>query len=154
MNCGLQFTPVRTNGVVTGNSGCDYNADTNNNDRPDAPSFSTGDINMDKQVLLGVGTFKAADFPRPGLGAVGTLGRNTYVNPGFANTDLSILRNFKAPWFTDEKLNVQFRAEAFNAFNRANLGGIQGQTNNTNFGRVTGINGNARRFQFGMRIEF
>ena len=31
---------------------------------------------------------------------------------------------------------------------------VLGATNNVNFGKVTGINGNARRFQFGMRIEF
>jgi len=154
VSCNTQFAPVRTNGVVTGNTGCDYNADTNTNDRPNAPSFSASDVNMDKQVLLGPGTFKAADFGRPGLGQVGTLGRNTYLNPGFANTDLTILRNFKSPWFTSEPLNIQLRGEAYNAFNRANLGGIQGLTNNAAFGRVTGINGNARRFQLGLRIEF
>ena len=154
VNCGQAFAPVReavTNRII-GNSGCDFNADGNTGDRPNAPVFGAA-INMDKNVLL-AGTFKAADFPKPALGQLGTLGRNTYTNPGYANTDLALLRNFKAPWFTHEPLNVQFRAEAFNAFNRVNLGGIQGDMNNVNFGKVTGITGNPRRFQFGLRISF
>ena len=76
------------------------------------------------------------------------------MNPGYANTDLAILRNFKTSWFFSEKLNIQFRAEAFNAFNRVNLGGIQGALENTNFGKVTTIAGNPRRFQFGLRLSF
>ena len=64
------------------------------------------------------------------------------------------MRNFKAPWFTKEKLNVQFRAEAFNAFNRVNMSGITGALENVNFGKVTAIQGNARRFQFSLRMSF
>jgi Carboxypeptidase regulatory-like domain len=154
VSCGTIFTPIRdAAGKIIGNSGCDFNADTATGDRPNAPVFGST-INMDKQVLIGPGTFKASDFPKPALGQLGTLGRNTFVNPGYADTDLAILRNFKAPWFTSEKLNVQFRAEAFNAFNRVNLGGIQGAMENTNFGKVTSIAGNPRRFQFGLRVSF
>src|SRR5262249_44076035 len=125
-------------------------------DRPMAPSFGSN-INMNKFDLItpgAAGAYKAADFARPALGQLGTLGRNTFVGPGYANTDLAMMRNFRAKWFTDEGLNIQFRAEAFNAFNRVNLGGINGALENVNFGKVTAIQGNPRRFQFGLRISF
>ncbi len=48
---------------------------------------------------------------------------------------------------------LQLRADAFNAFNRVNLGGISASTNSATFGRVTG-SGAARRFQFGLRLSF
>jgi len=157
VSCGTIFTPIRdAAGRITGNSGCDFNADTATGDRPNAPSFGSN-IPMDRQTLLlgsGPGAFKAADFQKPALGQLGSLGRNTFVNPGYANTDLAIMRNFKAPWFTSEKATVQFRAEAFNAFNHVNMGGITGALENVNFGKVTGIQGNQRQFQFSMRFWF
>jgi hypothetical protein len=47
----------------------------------------------------------------------GNLGRNVLVGPGFADVDLSVIKNvtFK------ERLRVQLRAEMFNLFNRINL---------------------------------
>jgi hypothetical protein len=153
VNCGTPFTPVRdAAGKIVGNSGCDFNADGNTGDRPNAPSFGST-IDTTKDAAL-AGTFKVADFSKPALGQLGSLGRNTYTNPGYANTDLSLMRNFKLPWFTSEGMNMQFRAEAFNAFNRVNLGGIQGDMQNANFGKVTTITGNPRRFQFGLRLSF
>jgi len=154
VTCTSPFAAVRdSSGKIIGNSGCDYNADGSSFDRPNAPSFGTN-INMDKQVLL-VGGMKASDFPAPGFGQVGNLGRNMYTNPGYASTDLSMQRNFKLPLFERTGGTIlQFRAEAFNAFNRVNLGGITSTTNNVNFGKVTGISGSPRRFQFGMRLSF
>ena len=72
----------------------------------------------------------------------------------YAQLGMAIMRNFKAPWFTAEKAVVQFRAEAFNAFNRVNMSGINGALENVNFGKVTAIQGNMRRFQFSMRFSF
>ena len=111
------------------------------------------DFDMSRNLLLG-GVFKVSDFPAPALGQVGALGRNMYTNPGYADTDLSLMRNFKLPFFTAEGLNMQFRAEAINAFNRVNLAGIQGDMNNVNFGKVTAITGTPRRFLFGLRLSF
>jgi hypothetical protein len=112
---------------------------------------------MDRTTLLlgsGPGAFKVSDFAKPALGQLGTLGRNTFVNPGYANTDLAILRNFKTRFITEQGMNIQFRAEAFNAFNRVNMGGIQGAMENANFGKVNSIQGNMRRFQFSLRLSF
>lgn len=153
VNCSKPFAAVRnSSGIITGNSGCDFNADGSNFDRPNTPSFGNV-INMDRQTLL-TGVFKVADFPLPALGQVGNLGRNMFTNAGMANTDLSMMRIFKLPWFGPEKADLQFRAEAFNAFNRVCLGGISSDLNSSTFGRVTSVSTPARRFQFGLRLSF
>lgn len=51
-------------------------------------------------------------------GALGNLGRNTLIGPKFVNFDMSLAKNTKIR----EKLNVQFRVEAFNIFNHPNFG--------------------------------
>lgn len=56
-------------------------------------------------------------FCIPAPGQQGTTGRNAVYGPGFWNTDIGILKNFAVT----EQINVQFRAEMFNAFNHANF---------------------------------
>jgi hypothetical protein len=153
VTCSDPFRPVRdAAGRIVGNSGCDYNADGATNDRPHAPAFGNS-LDMSKPALLS-GVFTRAAFPAPGFGQTGSLGRNTFTNPGLANVDLALMRIFKLPWFVgQEGARLQVRAEAFNAFNRVNLNGISSNMNSATFGRVTGT-GAARRFQFGVRLSF
>ena len=139
-------------GKIVGNTGCDYNADGTNNDRPNVPAFGNS-LDMSKQTLL-KGVFTRADFPVPGLGENGSLGRNTFTNPGLANVDLALMKIYRMPWFSGrEGAQLQVRGEAFNAFNRVNLNGINSNMNSATFGRVTGT-APARRFQFGLRLSF
>jgi Carboxypeptidase regulatory-like domain len=155
VTCSLPFAAVRNSaGAIVGDSGCDYNADGTNNDRPNAPSFAAGSLNYSKQSLISTGVFTASQFPAPCLGCVGNLGRNTYSNPGYADTDLSMQKIFTTPWFTGDKTaHLQVRVDAFNAFNRVNLGGITGDLSNVNFGKVTGASP-ARTFQLGAKFRF
>jgi hypothetical protein len=51
---------------------------------------------------------------------LGTSGRNDVTGPGLQNFDLSVVKNTHVPRIS-ETFNVQFRAEAFNAFNHANF---------------------------------
>ena len=48
---------------------------------------------------------------------VGNLGRDTLTAPGFSDWDLSLLKNTHI----GERLNIQFRGEAFNLLNHTNL---------------------------------
>jgi len=48
---------------------------------------------------------------------IGNLGRNAFVGPGFADVDLSVIKNIPIK----ERLKLQLRAEMFNLFNRINL---------------------------------
>jgi|SRR5579859_509177 len=50
----------------------------------------------------------------------GNLGRNTLIGPGLMNFDFSVFKNNHIKRISDA-LNVQFRAEFFNLFNRANF---------------------------------
>jgi hypothetical protein len=154
VTCGSRaFTPVRdSTGKIIGNTGCDYNADGNNNDRPNAPAFGSK-LDLSRENLLINGVFKASDFPTPGLGQTGNLGRNTFRGLADNNIDLAVSRNFKLPWLGGETSNLQFRAEAFNAPNRVHLGGISTTMTSTNFGKVTSAS-NARRFAFSLRLSF
>jgi hypothetical protein len=62
--------------------------------------------------------------PRPDVdgqrsrGTLGNVGRSTLIAPGVANVDLAVTKNTAV----GEYVNVQFRAEFFNIFNRANFG--------------------------------
>ena len=58
-------------------------------------------------------------FPDRPAPCSATLPRNAYRGPGYASTDLSLFKNFKLTSRGDWRL--QFRAEAFNVFNRVNL---------------------------------
>jgi len=57
-------------------------------------------------------------FAIPAAGSFGNLGRNTFYGPGFTNVDLALIKNTKIT----ERLNLQFRADAFDLFNHPNFG--------------------------------
>jgi len=92
-------------------------------------------------------------FTQPALDQIGTVGRNTAFGPHFFNTDLSLKKNFPIK----ESLFVQFRFDAFNAFNHINLGTPNGNIDGG--GSITGgaaPNGtaNPRQLEFALRVEF
>jgi carboxypeptidase family protein/TonB-dependent receptor-like protein len=101
--------------------------------------------------------FNTAAFALPARGTWGSAGRNIIRAPGLFQVDLALQKRFALT--TDRSL--EFRAEAFNAFNRVNLGapGIS-QTSPSSFGRITGpLNrtygtGTARQIQFMFRFNF
>jgi hypothetical protein len=152
VNCSLPFLPVRdAAGNITGNNGCDFNADGVNNDFLNVPSFGTYVEGYERSDFQN-GLFQASDFPKPAPGQPGNLGRNTYFGPGYANTNLNVLKRIPAP-FLGEAGQIDFRAEFFNLFNRVNLGQPTGNTASALFGRSTSAFG-ARNTQFGVKITF
>ncbi len=64
--------------------------------------------------------FNPDSFVEPPSGTWGTVARNSLYGPGYADVDLSVLKNTKVN-IKDFPVNVQFRAEMFNLFNRINL---------------------------------
>jgi hypothetical protein len=58
-----------------------------------------------------------SSFGLPALGGFGNLGKGVLCGPGLFNTDAGIYKNFSIR----ERASLQFRAEFFNLFNRANL---------------------------------
>jgi hypothetical protein len=67
------------------------------------------------------------------LGTFGTLGRNTFRAPGLATWDFGLFKRFQLK----EDWALTYRFEAFNAFNRPNLGVPVSAQNNVNFMRIT-----------------
>ena len=61
----------------------------------------------------------------PALGSFGNMGRNTFLDSGFKNFDLSIAKN----WHFTERVRAQFRAEFFNILNHPNFANPYGGQN-------------------------
>ena len=57
-------------------------------------------------------------FIAPPAGSLGIVGRNSFVGPGFEDVDLALFKNTKIT----ERMNVQFRADAFDILNHPNYG--------------------------------
>jgi hypothetical protein len=99
--------------------------------------------------------FDPRAFAQPAQYTFGNLGRNAVRGPGFNNFDIGIFKNFN---FT-ERLRLQYRAEAFNAFNNTNFNNPGASFGTPNFGRVTGTvttgaATNQRSIQMGLKLYF
>lgn len=158
-------------------SGQDPNADGFLNDRAiflgsNFGSIYTGnnpaDGFFDTTQFVGVNTrvaqaIAAGGSPRdacgPGNGVVlsntrwwcdGTLGRNTFTGPGFANFDFGLHKKFRVT----EGSSLQIQANAFNIFNHTNFGVPVGNINSSNFGRSITTTGTPRVIQLAIRFDF
>jgi hypothetical protein len=58
-----------------------------------------------------------ASFAAQAAGTFGDVGRNSLLGPGYFNVDAALVRFFPIR----EQMKVEFRAEAFNLFNRTNM---------------------------------
>ncbi|HEX8810863.1 MAG TPA: TonB-dependent receptor, partial [Terracidiphilus sp.] len=64
--------------------------------------------------------FNPNAYAEPAPNTWGTVARNSIYGPGYADIDQSVIKNTKFD-IADFPINVQFRAEMFNLFNRLNL---------------------------------
>ncbi len=74
-----------------------------------------------------------AAFALNAVGTFGAQGRNVFRGPGLATTDLGLHKRFPV----SERVASEFRFEVFNAFNRVNLSGPDGNRSSGNFLRTT-----------------
>lgn len=107
--------------------------------------------------------FNPAAFAVPASGTWGNLGRYIARGPGYYEFDTALQKKF----FVTERINLNFRAEAFNLLNHpifANPSGSIGSnpaSPSGGFGRITSIlntgavgTGTPRRLQFALRLNF
>ena len=82
----------------------------------------------------------------------GTSGRNIIQGPAWWNFDLSAFKNFTIT----ENTNLQFRAEAFNAFNNVDFANPNASLcgGNCGEGTITGTANIARQIQFALKLYF
>jgi len=103
--------------------------------------------------------FDPRAFTVPAAGTYGNAGRSSFIGPGLFNVDTSLFKRIPIR----EGMNLQFRAEAFNVFNRANFAypnGIVFQGNPSNYsysdsaGQITNTATPSRQIQFALKLLF
>jgi Carboxypeptidase regulatory-like domain len=77
----------------------------------------------------------AAAFTVNAPGTFGNSGKNELTGPAVATADLGVAKN----WMIRETVNLQFRWEAFNAFNHPSFGTPNNNPTASNFGQITAI---------------
>jgi hypothetical protein len=78
--------------------------------------------------------------------------RNSVYGPGFGRWDLSVFKNTKM----SERVNLQFRLEAFNVWNHTNWSSVDGTystAEGNTFGQVTSAR-DPRLVQLGLKLSF
>jgi hypothetical protein len=165
---GWQFS-----GIVTEESGAPINLGVNTKKLPSGQDINTASSYISNSgtrpvVSGGISYPKTAkawfsgnfDSPAcapggPGTDCYGNLPFNAITGPGRNNFDLALLKNFAVT----ERFRIEFRAEAFNAFNHtqfqgnSNTGGISTNVNAGDFGEVKSAY-DARQWQFALKLIY
>ena len=141
---GFPFTPQ----IGSNRSG---DGDTRNPDRPSVNASFTGPILLQRPSQW----LNPNAFILPAVGTYGNLGRGTLTGPGLADVDLSLFKTTAV----SEKASVQFRAEFFNVFNRANFGTpnailFANGAVSPSAGLITTTATTSRQIQFGLKLIF
>jgi hypothetical protein len=142
------ITSFRSGLPLTITSGRDNNLDGNTNDHADLIGNPLLDPNRPRSEVVAQ-WFNTAAFAQNQAGKDGTAGRNIIDGPGLKNVDLGLFRDFR---FT-ERIKLQFRAEATNAFNLVNLSQPATSQNSSTFGQIRTARP-MRQIQLGLRLSF
>jgi hypothetical protein len=112
---------------------------------------SSLDPNNPASVWLNAGAFST-----PGQFQLGNAAHyyNDFRNPPVLVDNISVQKRMRFPVGGDRTVDLLYRADAFNAFNRTSFGGINGIIGNPNFGRPAGPQVGARVITMGLRLEF
>lgn len=106
-----------------------------NNFGVDEPDYAGGPLDLTSNPRKGAPYFNTAVFSENTLGTPGTAKRRFFHGPGMQNYDLALLKTVR---LTEAK-SLQFRLEAFNAFNHAQFFGpqaVNGNIDSSTFGNV------------------
>jgi len=106
-----------------------------NNYGVDEPDYNGGGLQLNHNPRNGRPYFNAMVFSENALGTPGSARRRFFYGPGMNNFDLALLKNLR---LTEGK-SLQFRIEAFNAFNHAQFFGpqsVDGNIDSATFGQV------------------
>jgi hypothetical protein len=98
----------------------------------------------DKTVYL-----NPAAFSIPVRGTFGNAPRNYFNGPGTNNWDFVLGKNFRR-----EGLNVEFRAELYNAFNHPSMNQPNRYIDSRAFGTITSTLLQNRQVQFGLKLSY
>ena len=136
------ITSLQSGGPVNLTAAVDY-ANTGGGARPDL----VGDPHSGPRTPEE--WFNTSAFAAPQQYTYGNTGRNILDAPGTANFDIALMKN---TYFGEDK-RLEFRAEFFNAFNRAHLDPPNGAFGAGSFGQIFGA-GFGREIQFGLKFFY
>ena len=106
-----------------------------NNFGVDEPDYNGGALDLNQNPRNGRPYFNTSQFSENALGTPGTARRRFFYGPGMDNYDVALLKNVR---LTESK-SLQFRIEAFNAFNHAQFFGpqaVDGNIDSSTFGQA------------------
>jgi carboxypeptidase family protein/TonB-dependent receptor-like protein len=163
-----------TSGIVRYRTGFPFTTHTGTfpiNFTQDAPAVFNGDRQAVRQGIHTDPATGAIQFFADQNAAFGAFGfpfggdtgtRNPVHGPDFMNVDIAVAKNFTMPWSDHHKL--QFRWEAFNAFNHVDFAAPGDPTSITDsnnillnpaaFGVITATAHSPRQMQFSLRYDF
>jgi hypothetical protein len=150
---GPPFTPF-VSGGISGADEVQITGTGNDTDRPNVMSTSFYPSKQTPQQWLNGSAFSA-----PSPFTFGDAGRNILRGPGLGSCDFTIHRDFRL----GESSHLEFRAEMFNIFNRANFDIPQRNVAASSFGQIfntvqpvaglaSGGPGEPRELQLGLRL--
>jgi len=96
--------------------------------------------------------FNTSCFVVPQQYQFGNTGRNVLRAPGIQDVDFGLHRSFRIP--VGETTRLNFRAEAFNAFNHPQFGKPGSTLGNSQFGVISGTSIDNRIVQLALRLVF
>jgi hypothetical protein len=114
-----------------------------------AKNFCGVDANNGGQPIPGT---PMGPWQRPGAGQIGNVGRDSFTGPGFFQSDIALAKTVRI----SEGVALRFRVDAFNAFNKVNLGNPNACVDCAGGGSIRSLAPGAiqRALQFSLRIEF
>jgi hypothetical protein len=95
-------------------------------------------------VYSNPGSWNTSVAPTPtALPGTPGIGRNAFVGPHYSDIDLALTKAFGLPNMKviGEGGKLEIRANCFNLFNKLNIGGVDTNIPDANFGRATGVLG-------------
>ena len=93
--------------------------------------------------------FNTAAFKIPAPLTGGNAAPYDIYSPGNSTLDAALFKTFRIT----ERFNMEFRFEAFNAFNKVQLGAPDTNLQDSTFGKITTSSGE-RHAQFSLRLHF
>ena len=106
-----------------------------NNYLLDTPRYVPGPLKINRDGRNGRPAFNTSLFPEEILGQLGNAKRRNFYGPGIENFDLTLQKSLRIA----EAKSIEFRAEAFNAFNHTQFYGptsVDGQRGDPSFGKI------------------
>lgn len=151
---GWQLSPLfqwQTGAPLTSTLTGNYSNTGGTTDRPDVISNPNENAPKTPQKWFNTSAFTLRPASgRPGAAySFGNAGVGIIKSPALFNVDLAIVRTFKAT----ERMQLQFRAELFNALNHTNFGYPNVVADDPQFGTINSALA-ARQSQFALKIVF